>query len=138
MPVARSTLALAACALLFAACATAPGHDRSLEVTATAYNSVEGQTGPTPTLAAWGDRLKPGMRAIAVSPDLEALGLTRGARVRIEGLSGEYTVLDRMPKRWKRRIDIYMGLDVAAAREFGLRQVRITWAPPQQERAGWF
>lgn len=138
MPHTRITLALAFCAVWFAACATTPGFDSALEVTATAYNSVRSQTGSTPTLAAWGDRLKPGMRAIAVSPDLEALGMTRGARVRIEGFSGEYLVLDRMPKRWKRRIDIYMGLDVAAARQFGRRTLRISWAPPQSERADWF
>ncbi len=138
MRAARVTLALAVCAALSAGCATSSGFDRSLVVTATAYNSVRSQTGPSPTLAAWGDRLAPGMRAIAVSRDLEALGLTRGARVRIEGFRGEYTVLDRMAKRWKRRIDIYMGVDVEAARRFGRRELRIHWAPPKPQRAGWF
>lgn len=131
-------LALLVCAGLATACATVPRFDRPLEVTATAYNSVGSQTGDTPTLAAWGDQLQPGMKAVAVSRDLEALGMTRGARVRIEGLAGEYLVLDRMGGRWKRRIDVYMGNDVEAARRFGRRQVRITWAPPPVERAGWF
>jgi 3D (Asp-Asp-Asp) domain-containing protein len=134
----RTLPALALCCAFAVACASGPGFERSLEVTATAYNSTRAQTGPTPQIAAWGDRLRPGMKAIAVSRDLEALGMTRGARVRIEGFKGEYVVLDRMAKRWKRRIDIYMGNDVAAARAFGKRKVRITWAPPEVERAGWF
>jgi len=101
--------------------------EQSLVVTATAYNSVRSQTDGNPSLGAWGDRLRPGMRAIAVSRDLLALGLGRGVRVRIEGLPGEYTVLDKTSKRWRKRIDIYMGVDVQAARRWGRRQVRIHW-----------
>ena len=98
-----------------------------LAVTATAYNSVVAQTDSDPTMTAHGVRLKPGMQVIAVSRDLEALGLGEGVRVRIEGLPGEWTVVDRMARRWKRRIDVYMGLDVAAAREFGRREVDVRW-----------
>ena len=103
--------------------------EESLLVTATAYNSVAGQTEGDPTLGAWGDKLKPGMRAIAVSPDLLERGLVHGTQVHIEGLPGEYTVLDKMPARWKRKIDIYMGEDVSAARQWGKREVRIRWEP---------
>jgi 3D (Asp-Asp-Asp) domain-containing protein len=99
-------------------------------VTATAYNSLPGQTAGDPTLAAWGDRLRPGMRAIAVSHDLIELGLTHGTRVQIEGLDGVYEVLDRMPRRWRRRIDIYMGTDREAALDWGKRKVRVTWSEP--------
>ena len=67
------------------------------------------------------------MRVIAVSPDLLALGLERGTRVRVDGLPGTWTVLDRMPDRWSRRIDVYMGTDTHAARRFGKRKVRISW-----------
>ncbi len=102
--------------------------ERTLVVTATAYNSLPEQTQGDPTRGAWGDELVPGMKAIAVSSDLEELGLTRGVRVRIEGLPGTYTVLDRMPRRWTRKIDIYMGRDVAAARAWGRRRVKIRWA----------
>jgi 3D (Asp-Asp-Asp) domain-containing protein len=66
-----------------------------------------------------------------VSRDLLELGLTRGARVRIEGLPGEYRVLDKMAKHWRRKIDIYMGTDVEAARAWGVREVRIRWQPPR-------
>ena len=113
------------------ACAGTGRQERSRVVVATAYNSLPGQTSGDPNLAAWGDRLVPGMKAIAVSPDLVALGLGRGTRVRIEGLPGEYVVLDRMPSRWKGRIDLYMGEDVQAAREWGRRTVRIHWSPPR-------
>ena len=100
---------------------------RAMTVTATAYNSLPGQTHGDPHDGAWGDRLTPGTRAIAVSRDLVALGLRRGARLRIAGLPGEWVVLDRMPSRWTRRIDLYMGSDLRAARHFGKREVQITW-----------
>ena len=95
-------------------------------VTATAYNSLPNQTDDTPFLAAWHDILKPGMKIIAVSRDLEAQGLTRGTKVYIEGY-GEYIVLDRMHKRKTNQIDLYMGLDKTAALEFGRRKIEISW-----------
>jgi 3D (Asp-Asp-Asp) domain-containing protein len=117
-------------ALVFASgCALWQPAERSLVVTSTAYNSVRSQTDGNPSLGAWGDRLRPGMRVIAVSHDLLELGLTRGTPVRIEGLPGEYTVLDKMGRRWRKRVDIYMGQDVRAARQWGRRQVRIHWRP---------
>jgi 3D (Asp-Asp-Asp) domain-containing protein len=101
---------------------------KTMEVTVTAYNSVPWQTTAVDSdIAAWGDTLKPGMQCIAVSRDLMYLGLTRGAKVQIQGLEGEFEVLDKMNKRYKRRIDIYMGLDVAAAREWGRQKRAITW-----------
>jgi 3D (Asp-Asp-Asp) domain-containing protein len=117
--------------LLTSACATLGPSGQELVVTATAYNAVPAQTDRDPEIAAWGDRLRPGMRAIAVSPDLLAHGLVRNSRVRIEGLAGEYLVLDKMPRRWQRRIDIFMGGDISAARSWGKRTVRIEWAPPE-------
>ena len=98
-------------------------------MTATAYNSVVGQTQGDPTLTAWGDRLVPGMKAIAVSRDLIEEGLGHGAEVEIVGLPGTWIVRDKMAKRWRRKIDVYMGTDVKAAREWGKRQVTIRWRP---------
>ncbi|WPP49524.1 3D domain-containing protein [Catalinimonas niigatensis] len=113
-------------ALIFlASCA----ETKTLEVTATAYNSVEAQTkkGDAAT-AAWGDQLEPGMKAIAVSRDLlQEEGFDYNTRVKIEGLPGTYRVLDKMNKRWEKRIDVYMGEDLAMAKEFGKQQVAITW-----------
>ena len=99
-------------------------------VEATAYNSVVGQTEGDPEIGAWGDRLDPGVKSVAVSQDLVALGMKRGARVRIEGLPGEFLVLDRMPAQWQRRIDIHMGESVDVAKEWGRRKVRIYWQAP--------
>lgn len=110
-------------------CCAGTTQERSLVVTATAYNSLPGQTSGDPDLAAWGDRLQPGMRTVAVSRDLLELGLRRGSVVRIDGLSGSYRVLDKTASRWSRRIDIYMGVDREAALRWGKREVRIRWIP---------
>jgi 3D (Asp-Asp-Asp) domain-containing protein len=114
-------------ALAFPAAAGAA--ERSLTVVATAYNSLPGQTQGDPRVAAWGDVLVPGMRSVAVSPDLLKLGLRRGVRVRIDGLRGEFVVLDKMPARWRRRIDLYMGVDEAAALAWGRRTVTLRFDP---------
>ena len=100
---------------------------RTLSLTATAYNSVPAQTNSEPNIAAWGDPLTPGMKVIAVSRDLLEIGLTRGAEVEIDGIPGTYRVLDKMGRRWEKRIDIYMGEDIQAAREWGVRNVRIRY-----------
>ena len=101
--------------------------ERVLRVTATAYNSLPGQTKDNPRVTAWGEKLAPGMKVIAVSRDLIAMGLTRGVKVKIDGLPGEYKVADKLHERWKRRIDIYMGVDVNAAKQWGKRTVTIRW-----------
>ena len=112
---------------LWTVAAGADDTERSLVVTATAYTSRPEQTDDDPYLAAWGDVIKPGMKVIAVSRDLIPQGLDHHAAVRIEGLPGVYLVLDKMNERWKRRIDIYMGHDLAAARAWGKRKVEINW-----------
>ena len=98
-----------------------------LKVTATAYNSTANQTQGNPSITAWGDKLVPGMKAIGVSRDLIKMGLTHGVNVKIDGLPGTYKVLDKLNKRWKRRIDIFMGTDVKAAKKWGKREVTIRW-----------
>ncbi|EKF75846.1 hypothetical protein A11A3_00090 [Alcanivorax hongdengensis A-11-3] len=101
-----------------------------LTVTATAYNSLPGQgAGTDHSLAAWGDTLEPGMRVIAVSRDLIRRGLTHNTPVTIEGLPGIWLVKDKMHRRWKNKIDIYMGHDRQAAREWGRRRVKIRFSP---------
>ena len=104
---------------------------RELEVTATAYNSHPSQTEGDPTETASGERLQPGVRALAVSDDLFEGGLGFGARVEIEGLPGEWVVMDRMHSRWRRKIDVYLGNDLEAAKRFGNKRVRIRWRPPE-------
>jgi len=99
-----------------------------LRVTATAYSSHSGQTDSTPFLAAWNNRIRPGMKIIAVSRDmLTRYGLRNGSRVRIGGLRGYYTVRDKMNKRYKKRIDIYMGVNRRRALQWGRRSVMLYW-----------
>lgn len=121
-----TVLMLAILFLYLSACGSGESK-RVLKVTATAYNSLPNQTQGDPTIAAWGDKLVPGMKAIAVSRDLIPMGLTHDVKVRIDGLSGTYTVMDKLHKRWTLRIDIYMGNDVKAAKEWGKREVTIRW-----------
>lgn len=108
-----------------AGCATTAPGPRTLTVTATAYVGAEGKE----ARGAWGDILDPGVPSIAVSPDLEKMGLRRGTRVRIDGFDRDFYVLDRMPKKWKKRIDIHMGTDRSAALQWGKREVEIRWVP---------
>ncbi len=101
---------------------------RKLRVTATAYSSHKNQTDDTPFLAAWNNRLRPGMKVIAVSRDmLTRYGMRNGTKVRIGGLKGYYTVRDKMNKRYRKRIDIYMGVDRRRALRWGRRSVAIYW-----------
>jgi 3D (Asp-Asp-Asp) domain-containing protein len=122
--------------LLLTSCSTyqkaLPEKQQTLRVTATAFNSLPSQGQGNPSIGAWGDRIKPGVNAVAVSVDLESMGLARGTRLKIEGLKSEFVVLDRMPAKWKRRIDIYMGNDVRAARAWGKRDVAIYWTIPDE------
>jgi 3D (Asp-Asp-Asp) domain-containing protein len=121
------SILICASTLAFAACRAPVRYENSLEVTATAFNSVRSQTRGDPTLTAWGVRLEPGMKVIAVSRDLIREGLTNGVEVKIEGLPGTYAVADKLNRRFVRRIDIYMGEDVEAALEWGRRTVTIYW-----------
>lgn len=105
---------------------------RTATVTASSYTMAEDETKKGNVgLTAWGDQLKPGMKAIAVSRDLIPKGLTHNTKVKIEGLRGTYRVLDKMNKRWTHKIDIFMGTNKAKAKEWGKRQVNITWTVPK-------
>ena len=99
-------------------------------VTATAYNSLAYQTDSDPHITAFGDSLKPGLKYIAVSRDLFRLGLKHNIPVKIEGLEGIYLVKDKMHSRWKNKIDIYMGVDVKAAKLWGRKKVCIEYGIP--------
>ena len=99
----------------------------TLKVTATAYNSLAYQTNSNPHITAFGDSLKPGLRYIAVSRDLYRKGLKHNTPVKIEGFDSIYFVKDRMHYRWKNKIDIYMGVDVKAAKKWGRKKVTIAY-----------
>ena len=98
----------------------------TLKVTSSAYNSVAAQTTATnPAIAAWGDTLKPGLRAIAISRDLLDSGLYYNQQVFIQGFDSAFYVKDKMNRRWKNKIDVYLGLDVDSARAWGLKELEI-------------
>ena len=103
---------------------------KSLQVTATAYNSLAYQTSSNPNITAFGDSLKPGMRYIAVSRDLLDSGLVHNTKVKIEGFDSLFTVKDKMNRRWRQRIDIYMGVDVKKAKQWGKKRVNIEFCVP--------
>ncbi len=107
-----------------------------LRVTATAYNSTRAQTDSRPNKGAWGDTIEPGMKVLAVSPDLVRKGLKRGVKVRIDGIEGDWIVLDRTPSRLRNHIDIYMGIDIDAARKWGRKKVTIRWASQSEASSG--
>jgi len=124
------------CALLLCSCKEVRVDDKydwhEIKVTASAYNSTRHQTDSNPHITAFGDSLKPGLSYIAVSRDLLRKGLKHNTPVKIEGIDSIYFVKDRMHSRWKNRIDIYMGLDVKAAREWGRKKVSISYGIPKQ------
>lgn len=107
----------------------------TLNVSATAYNSVTAQTEGDPFLTAWGDTLEPGMKAIAVSRDLIKKGLDYNTPVRIEGMDGLFFVKDKMHYRWKNKIDIYMGQNIKKARKWGRKKVKIQYLTMEEEKA---
>jgi 3D (Asp-Asp-Asp) domain-containing protein len=102
-----------------------------LEVTASAYNSVSWQTQGNPNIAAWGDTLKPGMKVVAVSRDLLDLGITHNSMLTIDTFKDTFLVKDKMNRRWRKRVDIYMGKDVKKAREWGRKKLFICYATPK-------
>jgi 3D (Asp-Asp-Asp) domain-containing protein len=101
------------------------------EVTISAYNSVSWQTQGDPNVAAWGDTLKLGMKVVAVSRDLLDLGITHNSMMMIESMTDTFYVKDKMNRRWRNRIDIYMGKDVKKAREWGVQKLFICYAIPK-------
>jgi 3D (Asp-Asp-Asp) domain-containing protein len=103
-----------------------------LKVTATAYNSVVSQTDSNPHLTAFGDSLRPGMKYIAVSKDLHKKGMKHNTPVKIDGFEGVYLVKDKMHARWKNKIDIYMGMDVKAAKNWGRKKIAIEYGVPKE------
>jgi len=50
----------------------------------------------------------------------------------LKGLKGVYLVKDKMHSRWTNHIDIYMGTDVNAAKQWGKKSVRIDYGIPKE------
>jgi len=123
--VSRPSFALAVLALALAACNP---HGEVATVTVGAFSIGLRGPGDEPTRGKWGDELKPGIKALAVSPDLVARGMGPGTRVRIEGMPSGYRVRDQLPDGTRERIEIFMGTDAASVEHFGEKRMRIWWA----------
>lgn len=106
---------------------------KSMQVVATAYNSVAYQTSENPHITAFGDSLIPGRQYIAVSRDLIKMGMTHDTPVKIEGFDSVYLVKDKMHPRWRKHIDIYMGTDITAAKKWGRQKIMIEYRVPIEE-----
>ncbi|MCQ0111402.1 3D domain-containing protein [Zhouia amylolytica] len=105
-----------------------------LEVEMSAYNSVKSQTNSNhPSIAAWGDTLKPGMKAVAISRDLLKKGISHNTPIKIDGMDGVYLVKDKMHSRHRNKMDLYMGTDVQKAIEFGRQQKTIWYGVPKKK-----
>lgn len=95
-----------------------------IPVSVSAYNACPTQTDSTPYIMASGKRVYEG--AVALSKDIEKeFGLKFGDKIT---LGDEITLLDRtfvfedrMNKRWKRRVDIFMW-SKKEAKKFGRQQ----------------
>jgi 3D (Asp-Asp-Asp) domain-containing protein len=89
-----------------------------IEVEATVYRPVVGQTDDTPDITASGKKINLSdplsHRWIAVSRDLESEGFVFGRKLSVKGTGtydGIWTVQDRMNRRWTKRIDFLIGID---------------------------
>lgn len=88
-------------------------------VTATIYHADPRQCNADYLTTASLKKINPknpaGHRWIAVSRDLESHGFVFGAKVCVEGageMDGEWTVQDRMNKRWTNRVDFLVNKDM--------------------------
>lgn len=105
-----------------------PISSKALRVQAMAYTGgCSPKKSKRTTRGAWGDTLSPNIKAVAVSPDLLEMGLDRGDVISIEGLPGQYKVLDVMHGRHDKSIDIFYGDDQCGAMQWGKRTLTITW-----------
>lgn len=105
----------------------------TMKVTATAYNSLAYQTNSNPSITAFGDSLKPGLKYIAVSRDLLDSGLVHNTKVKLQGFDSLFTVKDKMNSRFRKRIDIYMGIDVKKAKKWGKKKIEIEYCIPKND-----
>jgi len=106
---------------------------KEITVKSSAYNSLKYQTDSNPSVAAWGDSLIPGMKSVAVSRDLIRLGLKHNTPIKIEGLDSIYLVKDKMHRRKRNQIDIYMGVDVKKAKKWGVQRLKIKYGVLKSE-----
>tara|TARA_R110002051_G_scaffold51268_4_gene98396 strand:+ start:58674 stop:58898 length:225 start_codon:yes stop_codon:yes gene_type:complete len=64
---------------------------------------------------------------LRVSRDLLDSGLVHNTKVKLQGFDSLFIVKDKINKRWLRRIDIYMGVNVKKARKWGKQIMLINY-----------
>lgn len=128
------SIILAVTTIAFTACADEP-EMKCMQVKASAYNSVGSQTriGTDGTITAWGDTLKPEIPSVAISRDLIDSGMVHGTMLYIEGFSEPFKVNDKMNRRFKNKIDLHLGTNVKAARDFGNQKLNICFEIPENK-----
>lgn len=94
------------------------GPSYTIRVTATAYNSLPGQTDSTPFITAAGTHTRWGVVAANFLP--------MGTKIRIPDVYGDqiFVVEDRMNPRYYKRLDVWME-NYSDAKQFGVRQINI-------------
>ncbi len=128
-------IAIIAIALVFVGCSDDP-EMKCMNVRASAYNSVASQTRiGDGKITAWGDTLRSGVPSVAISRDLLDSGMVHGTMLYIEGFSEPFKVNDKMNRRYKNKIDLHLGTDVKAARNFGNQKLNICFEVPKNENA---
>ena len=89
----------------------------------TAYNSVPWQTDDTPCIGAFGDDLC----VLHKVGDLScAADLEYGTKLWIPPFQNWCTVRDRMARKFKDRVDLFMGDDIEGAKKFGKQKLTLT------------
>jgi len=108
---------------------------KCMEVKASAYNSLSSQTrvGTDGKITAWGDTLNPDIPSVAISRDLIDSGMVHGTMIYIEGFNEPFKVNDKMNRRFKKKIDLHLGTDVQAARDFGNQKLNICFEVPENQ-----
>ena len=95
---------------------------KTINVTASAYNSLAYQTSSNPSITAFGDSLKPGMKYIAVSRDLLKIGLKHNTPIKIEGFDSIYLVKDKMNARWEKTHRYLYGNGCKSGKKLGQKK----------------
>jgi 3D (Asp-Asp-Asp) domain-containing protein len=94
-----------------------PKHYEVIDATITAYNTVPSQTDDSPCIAAGGyicDR-----EDVVACPRHYPLG------TRVEIAGKVYECMDRLAPKYDHRFDISMGMDIAAAKEWGVKKLSV-------------
>ncbi len=82
--------------------------------------------------------VEPSDRVLAnIGKDLPPLPVSVvAALVKIQGLEGIYLVKDKMHRRKRNQIDIYMGRDVKKAKIWGVQRLKIKYGVFKSEQKG--